>query len=161
MSQTKNMVPRDRLDQDRDPQMCGVIQHRTGSIVALQDQCGHSTDIASDPLTGKDNGVTVQSSSSRVTSELLKRNPSERLVSSCGQSTAPESVPRVPGQKTAVHGRGHARGSDPAVVQWQRHASGRRHDHTISAATPRTDDLDINFTTLGDPKADEPHEGLF
>jgi hypothetical protein len=161
MSQSKNIASRDRFDGDCDPQMCGVIQRHTGSIVALQDQCGFSTDIASDPLTGKDNGVTIQGSSSRNTSKLMKRDVSGTFVSSCGESTVPERVRRVPEQCKAVHVRGHVRGSNPAVVQWERHASGRRRDHTARAATPRADDLDIGFTLLGDSGADKSHEDLF
>jgi hypothetical protein len=160
MSQTKNIISQDRLDRDRDPRICGVIQPRAASVVAVQDQCGHSIDIASDPLTIKDNGTTVQSSTSRDTSDSPKRNLCGRFVSPCGQSTAPESVPRIPWQNKGVHGMDYVGGSDPTVVRWKRHASDKRRNHTARAAAFRADALDIDFTLLGDSEADKSHEDL-
>jgi hypothetical protein len=161
MSQTKDIVSRDRPGRGLDPQMCGVIQCRAESILAVQDQYRHSIDVALDSLMEKYNGVTVQSSTSRDTSKLPTRHVSGPFISSCSERTTPERMPRVPGQNKAVHGRGRVRESDPAVVQWKRHVSGRRRDHTAKVVTPGADDIDIDFTLLGDSSVDELYGGLF
>jgi hypothetical protein len=121
-------------------------------------ECGHSTDIPSDPLGGKDKGVTAQSLTPQDTSIPIKRIGTVPFVSAYDQSITSERVLEVPGQDKAVHCRGDVRGFDPVVVRWKQHASGRRRNQAPRAATPIADPLDIDFTLLGDSGAEESLE---
>ena len=116
-------------------------------------ECGHSTDIPSDPVGEKDKSVTAQS-----LTVPIKRIGTVPLVSACDQSIASERVLEVPRQDKAVHCRGDVRGFDPVVVRWKQHASGRRRNQAPRAATPIADPLDVDFTLLGDSGAEESLE---
>ena len=97
MSQITSIVSGERLNGARNSQMSRVVERRAGSIVSLQDQCGHSNDIPSNPLRGKDKDMTAQSLTSQETSLLMNRIGTEPFVSACGQSTAPGRFLEVPG----------------------------------------------------------------
>lgn len=109
----------------------------------------------------KNNSITARNLVSRVLSAATKRDISKPFVSPYDQITAHESVSEVPEPSKAVHNKRCNHDSESTVVQWKRYASDRRRDHSARAATPRADDLDIDFALLGDPKADEPHGDSF